>query len=461
MEIVNTTPLHLAWMIGKKEPPQDSLTFFAKATFDLVPNEKAVLSSEQEFMTGDQHAGDDISKTLLYESDFCLYKPNTDLLCIASCHTPEAKPLNSCKVKFTVAGIGKELIVHGPHYVTPSMLGGSTYSTPEQFTTLPISYENAYGGTGYHKNPMGKGKHADEKGVTWAPNIEDPATSKTEAMSFGPINRAWPQRNQKMGTYNSDWQENRWPWFPEDFDWSHFNAAPEDMQANGYLVGNESMHFENLHPVHSKFFAHLPGILPRCFVHEPDGDEKFREVSMNLDTIWVNVETEKLVLVWRGLIDVKSQDYSELSHVYLGSEEMEAASKSADEHKELFENIIAPPIAIAAVATLPETPIVADEPIENEPDKSNEEEEIDPKVAEALEQVKNELQKAGADPSLVDDLLNAEDPALVLAAFFETLGLDSEAGEAAVKESQEKMKEAFAEQGLTDEEIEHLLGEGR
>ncbi len=123
MQIVNTTSFHLAWMTGKKQPPQDSLAIFTKATFDLLPNEKAVLASTQDFVTGDTHIKDDIKHALLYESDFCLHKPNTDLLCIANCHTPEGVPLKSCKVKFKVADQSKELIVHGPHYVTPLNAG--------------------------------------------------------------------------------------------------------------------------------------------------------------------------------------------------------------------------------------------------------------------------------------------------------------------------------------------------
>ncbi len=341
------------------------------------------------------------------------------------------------------------------------MLGGNTYSTPEPFTTLPISYENTYGGQGYDKNPLGKGRDADSNGVTWAPNIEDPDTSKTTPISFGPINRTWPQRNQKMGTYNDDWLKNRWPWFPEDFDWSHFNAAPDDMQYDGYLVGNEPLYFANLHPVYSKLHAHLPGVLPRCFLHEPDGDDDFKEVSMNLDTLYVDLEADKLVLVWRGLIDIKSQDYNEISHIYLGHEEIEGEAKSTEEHKDIFTNIIAPPIAIAAAATaIPDTPTpdvaANDQAAEtNQEDKDNEE--VDQKITEAMEQIKIELQKSGAEPSLVDDLMNADKPAAVLAAFFETLGLDSEAGDAALKESQAKMKEEFEKQGLKPEEIELLF----
>ena len=85
-----------------------------------------------------------------------------------------------------------------------------------------------YGGTGYKKNPIGKGRDKDESGVTWWPNVVDPNLGDREPAGFGPINRAWSQRADKLGSYGGDYMEKRWPWFPEDFDWGYFNAAPED-----------------------------------------------------------------------------------------------------------------------------------------------------------------------------------------------------------------------------------------
>ncbi len=136
--------------------------------------------------------------------------------------------------------------------------------------------------------------------------IPSPGT-KLEPAGFGALGQMWIQRFSKLGSYKGNYVKERWPWFPKDFDWSYFNAAPSDLQVNGYLKGDEKLYFENLHPVHSQYNSQLPGLRVRCFISElNDKKEKlFKEVKMNLDTLWVDMESEKLVLVWRGVSDIK------------------------------------------------------------------------------------------------------------------------------------------------------------
>ncbi len=43
----------------------------------------------------------------------------------------------------------------------------------------------------------------------------------------------------------------------------------------------------------------------------------FKEVKMNLDTLWVDMENEKLVLVWRGVSEIKTEDYEEIASIFL------------------------------------------------------------------------------------------------------------------------------------------------
>ena len=80
------------------------------------------------------------------------------------------------------------------------------------------------------------------------------------------------------------------------------------MQVDGYLRGDEALYFENLHPAISSYHSHLPSIRPRLFVHRPENHVQqnpvFFEPKLNLDTLWVDMETEKLVLVWRAVIEV-------------------------------------------------------------------------------------------------------------------------------------------------------------
>ena len=155
MDIINQTNHHIAWLAGKKEYPLDSLTVCVKATFQLVPDDIAQLASEQQMMTGDIFVDDDINKGLKSDSDFAYFKPVADLLLKGSCYTPEGKARSTCPVTFSVGAQQKTLIIHGARYATPGLFGESA-STPEPFVAMPITYENAYGGVGYKKNPSGK-----------------------------------------------------------------------------------------------------------------------------------------------------------------------------------------------------------------------------------------------------------------------------------------------------------------
>ena len=112
------------------------------------------------------------------------------------------------------------------------------------------------------------------------------------------------------------------------------------MQVEGYLRGDEKLYLENLHPEHSKYNSQLPGLRVRCFVTKqirPDSEEtSFNEVSMKLDTLWVDMEAEKLVLVWRGWTDVLSEEYEEIQHIFIMSEELKDKPQNKEQCHALF-----------------------------------------------------------------------------------------------------------------------------
>jgi hypothetical protein len=453
MEIVNQTNYHIAWIAGKKDHPADSLTLCVKATFQLVPD-AAALPAETQMLMGDIYIDDDINKGLTYDSDFAYFKENADLLLKGTCYTPEAIPVPKCSVCFAVAGTQKTLKVYGTRYVSPGLLGDSA-SSAEPFTSMPLSHENTYGGAGYQKNAVGKGRDKDENGLTWWPNVVDPNLGDKEPAGFGPINRISSQRTSKLGNYGGDYMEKRWPWFAEDFDWAYFNAATEDMQYSGYLTGDETLFMENLHPSISEYRSQLPGITPRCFLQEHEGGEDFREVEMNLDTLYVNMDSETVSLVWRGVAEIKSHDYRELSHVYLESESLSAPT-SADDHQAKFEALVAPVAIVPMLEEESETEITPEpEPEskpESEPDKSDED--MDKLVAE----IKQAFEQAGLDPALVDEIQSGKSPGEVIQFIFAAAGISAEEGQKAMADIRTKNTEYLQLQGLSNEDIDILLG---
>ncbi|WP_455203661.1 DUF2169 domain-containing protein [Kaarinaea lacus] len=342
MELINNTPFQYANIVGRINFPQHSLTLIVKGTFDLKLNEKAVVADEQLFATGDEFYPEDQEQTgsIKYESDFAYYKAAADLLLSGKCHAPQGEAVTQCDVSFQVGERRRLLRVFGNRYWQHT-IGSGAISEPTRFLEMPIIYENAFGGEGFHNNPIGKGALKGKllPNVEDVNNLIDSPDDQPEPAGFSAVNRTWEARASKLGTYKGDYLKKRWPWFPEDFDWSHYNAAPAAMQVPGYLKGDEKLSFENLHRTCLLYQCQLPGLRLRGFTRAIDPESKkpmFQEVDMNLDTLWVDTEAEKLVLVWRGWTEVATEDYEEISHVFLMSEPLGEVPVSVEEAHQLF-----------------------------------------------------------------------------------------------------------------------------
>lgn len=298
MELLNRSGFAPAWLVWKIRPPIWSLTVIAKGTFDLVAGGPATPSETQFPATGDVHVEEDPERALVYGSDFAPIKPRTDLLLVGTCRPP--RPVDTCGVTFALGKWSKKLAV----------------TSKEPFDRAPLTYERALRS---RFNPIG----SERPGVVHigAPPGDDPA-------GFGPIPQTWPQRRSKMkGSYGKDWLKTRWPWWPEEFDWGYYNAAPADQQVNG-VAGDEELFLENLVPKSAAFRGRLPGVRARAFVKDASG---FPEIPLAIDTVWVDAEQGKLVVVWRGTRDVKSETLREIGHLCLFSEPLAGPSRSREE----------------------------------------------------------------------------------------------------------------------------------
>lgn len=284
----------------------------------------------------------DRAGALIHASDFADFKPKTDLLLRGTCYPGGERAAQVCAPKFAVGDWSKTLRVYGRRVWTERPF--SPISDPVPFESMPITYENAFGGPEYARNPVGKGFKTAE-----LPTIEDPAaliTSRRDApepAGFGPLSPNWPQRSKKVGTeYGKSWKKTRAPFYAEDFDWSHFNSAPENQQLNGYLKGDEPLAFDFLHPKVSHFRAKLPGVRPRVFVRRVDGFTA--ELSMSLDTLVADLDGERLILLWRGLVAVNDDQLDDVRTLYIGSEPL-AAPRPREHYLAELEALDADPAA--------------------------------------------------------------------------------------------------------------------
>ena len=320
MKVVNETPLALGWIVGKIAPPRLAATFFVKGTFALQPNRAAEWAADARPLSGDVYVDDGSEAVLTYPSDFAPLKPRADVIIVGSAWAPGGKPMQTIPVSLRVGPLSKSLTVFGERRWKVDATGAVAVSDPLPIVSLPLMFRHAFGGPGYSKNPLGRGRESNA-----APLIEDSRRpvvgpfDDPEPAGFGPIPAAWAQRAALRGTYDDRWLKSRWPWFPADFDWGYFNAAPRDQQLDGYLTGDEKLAFRHMHPEIAVYQTRLPALRPRCLVTDRDvsGQERIREVELKLDTLWADTTTGVLVLVWRGQLEVLTVKLKEIEQVAL------------------------------------------------------------------------------------------------------------------------------------------------
>lgn len=304
--------------MGRVNFPAHTATLVVKATFKLAPGGTAEPVLEQPALEGDVPSKSKVPECR-YAADLAHFKPRTDLLLTGTCHTPGGKPAQACPVTFRVGAFSKTLACIGNRVWHKGMVFAKVGET-EPFNQLPVTWANAFGGPKFAANPAGKG-HKD--GLL--PNIEHPDRlitgygDKPEPAGFGPIDRAWKLRADKMGTYDKKWLKERFPAFAADFDWTYFNAAPKDQQLDGFLRGDEEIELLNLHPEHELLKSRLPGLRVRALLREGEAGN-VREVPMNLDTLHVNADEGVVHLLWRGVANVSDEDWLECREILIVSE---------------------------------------------------------------------------------------------------------------------------------------------
>lgn len=321
MKIVKDTPFEFGFLVWPVRPPRPSLTVVVKATFALPPEGLATLAEEQAPVTGEAYWDDDPTQSLRLDNDLAVHKPKGECFLAGTCHPPK-RPATVSAVQFRIGSVAKRLAVFGDRTWKKGL--APTPSSPQPFESMPLRYELCFGGEGISANPVGRGPDGR------LPNIEDPGSlvtspsSKPKPVGAFPIPRTWKARMKKAGTYSDSWVKTRFPWFPDDFDWAYFNAAPEDQRIEGFWRGDEQIDLVNLHPEHARIAAKLPGLRARCFL-VTDG-EPFREVPLRLDTITVDADAAQAYCLWRGLAEVEHEKAEDVKQVFVMHEGLDDAS---------------------------------------------------------------------------------------------------------------------------------------
>ncbi len=343
MNLINATAYQSGLTVMNKPDGEEVLVVVIKATFNLPQsNQQPDLSTEQvPLFEADIFTGDSANSSVLYESDFAIYKQYCDVVLNGSAYSPGAKPISSLQVGMKVASLQKTFKVIGDR-VWQKQGNQVTPSEPAEFVKIPINYEYAYGGidetkrdpehlAAFNKNPVGKGFY-QYNDVELLHNCPLPNTEiigipltnpvqQSEPQSFSSIGRSWSPRIDYAGTYDEHWKTSRFPFMPEDFDYRYFQCAPVDQQIP-YPQGGEEVVLVNITKDGRRQFL-LPTVAIN--VHCRLKQSNSFVVQPVIDTIVIEPDDERFTMALRAAMPLK-KSILEVSEVYIAEAKSEVTS---------------------------------------------------------------------------------------------------------------------------------------
>jgi hypothetical protein len=359
----------------------------ARMTYDLTQIDAsgypALDSKQEELVDSDQFYDVENISSVIQESDYAPFKPKCDVLLInAHAWAPprrsgKRKPMSRFPAGLQVeTSDGTQLLrklvtVTGPRTLSVGPMGSYGLSEPLPVLSVPIRYEQAFGGTNQWwtgwpaekeadqrmdidlhapRNPIGAGLiDSMWQGKTGlrqfpAPQVEvfdkrfTAAHAETAARSarnpdaeaayssvgFGAIGRWWQPRRTLAGSYDEIWKATRWPRLPGDFDFAYWNAAPDDQQID-YPTGGEQVKMVNLVAPEHSADGSLAFAIPKnnlmLLMHLDAGIPLFK--PMNVDTVVIDLQAMQLSLVARCAVAAASG----IDAIELGTWDIEGARK--------------------------------------------------------------------------------------------------------------------------------------
>jgi len=324
MELFNATKMTAGYTMGMKPSGREWLVVVVKGTYSIPnhPEQPTQLAAKQSpLIEVDTFSGVPGFSATVYESDYAPVKPRCDVLLSGSAYAPRNMAATRVRVSLSVGPLKKSFDVVGNRVWRKGAVGIS-WTAPEPFTVMPISYDCAFGGidsshadpkrhSAFRQNPAGVGYHVNTAGTAIhgkpLPNTEEQGKpvidfqGQYRPMAFGPVGRAWLPRASFAGTYDDKWFATQFPFLPDDFDERYYQAAPIDQQME-YPRGGEEVELLNLTPDGQLRFR-LPSLdLPVEFIR--DGSASVSAAAC-VDTIWLEPDQNRFSLTWRASIPLR------------------------------------------------------------------------------------------------------------------------------------------------------------
>jgi hypothetical protein len=320
MEIRNNTRFVAAQTVFLDKSAAENLVVALKCTFVISERGELTIADEQDpIHPADEFHGDPLKTSIKHESEMSPPKPATDAFLVGSARA-QRPGTRSMEVRFRAGDREKIALVIGNRYWQRGV-GGASPSEPEPFESIPLVWENSFGGQDLtpenpshygaeSRNPVGRGFRAKNSRAPWEgemlPNIENPAEylqsfgQQVTPVGFGPIGRNWQPRVSYAGTYDQKWMEEQMPLLPGDFDDRFHSAAAPDMVMPGYLAAGAWIDVTGCTPAGRVYFQ-LPQIEPHARVLVA-GEQ--HDVPLRCNSVTVDTDRMRLVLLWKGMLQI-------------------------------------------------------------------------------------------------------------------------------------------------------------
>lgn len=348
MELINSTRMTAGCTVGMEPSGRELLVVVVKGTFRIPTEAGARLQLDEEgqgpLVTSDEFFGEPGRSAPKYEVDFAPCKRRCDILLNGHAYAPDGRPAERLTVGLRIGAWAKSFAVVGDR--AWFMSGGARATSPTPFTTMPISYDYAFGGTDqrhpdsarHHAcmtNPSGRGfhKHLVSEWLEGSPlpNTEEIGVETRHPegpyrpMSFGALGRHWEPRSRYAGTYDEQWLERVSPFLPADFDEQYYQAAPLDQQLP-LPLGEQQVSLLHLTPDTHREFT-LPHFDAPIHIFPRRGERE--DLKACLDTVLIEPDLERVTMTWRVARPLR-KNLLEIAQVLVGRKGAEWWQQRAD-----------------------------------------------------------------------------------------------------------------------------------
>lgn len=265
------------------------VSLVVKASGRFEPSSGVVtLAPASHLVTEEAHRPGGALTSLAHGSDVALVVPRPEVLVVGSAVSPRAA-VTTHDVTVTVS--------RGGH---PMLQKALRVESATPFERFPLLYERSLGGMTSRVNPVGRGMDPGSP----PPDLLYASSSapKDLPVGLGPIPGIWPIRQQYRGGF-SYYEATSKPWvdLPDTFDERYYQQAPIDQQLDS-LAADDVVAVTGVHAQLRALLVVVPRLSGVAFIDlDPHAASGPTRLDLRLDTLFLNVETFEIELLWRGI----------------------------------------------------------------------------------------------------------------------------------------------------------------